>query len=131
MGEVVQIKPALILLGADHAPHLFGKPRLPIRGETHHLVLVAILGEAEELRKRGIENAQRMREGNGAPHFYLIALPYAPHHAAEITEAVDGDDGGLLKGRCEECAGEVRPVVLDEVHLPRIRVAQFPLPRAP
>src|ERR1700730_4748499 len=60
-----------------------------------------------------------MWEGDGASHLYLIVLPDAPHHAAEITETVDRDDGSLLKGRCEKRTGEVRPVMLYEVQLPR------------
>src|SRR2546425_10928650 len=111
---------ALISLRADHAPFSFGKPGLPVGGKAHHLVLVTVLWEAEKLRERGIENAQRMREGDGTSHLYLISLPHAPHPAAEITEAVNGDDGGLLKGRREERAGQVGPVMLDEVHLARL-----------
>src|ERR1700720_1415785 len=102
MSKVIQSQPALIVLCADHAPYLCGKPRLPICGEAHHLVLVAVLGETEELSKRGIKDAKRMREGDGAAYLYLIVLPHAPHHAAEITEAIDRDNGRLLKGRREE-----------------------------
>src|ERR1700736_4472957 len=61
-----------------------------------------------------------MREGDRASHVYLIVLSHAPHHAAEISEAVDRDDGRLLKGRREERAGQVCPVMLDEVDLPRL-----------
>src|SRR6266487_3739502 len=120
MREVIQIQPALIFLSAEHASDLFGKPGLPIGGEAHHLVLVSVLGEAQELREGRIENAQRMRERDGASYLYLISLPQSPHHTAEIAESVDGDDSGFLKGRCEECAGKVRTVMLDEVHLPRL-----------
>src|SRR5262249_36511689 len=97
MGEVIQIEPALIILGTDDVPQLFSKARLAIGGEAHHLVFVAIFGKTEELREGGIEDAQRMREGAGPSYFDLISLSDAPHHAAEIPEAVDGDDCGLLK----------------------------------
>ena len=60
---------------------------------------------------------ERMREGNGAAHVDVVALPDAPHHAAEIAEAVDRDDRGLLERRGEEGAGQMRAMVLDEVNL--------------
>src|SRR5882762_10029204 len=97
MCEVVQIQPTLISLGADHAPHLFGKPWLAIGRESHHLVLVAVLGKTKELRERGIENAKRMREGDRASYFYLVPLPHSPHRAAGITEAVNRYNRCLLK----------------------------------
>src|ERR1035438_9385414 len=104
----------LISLRADHTPHLCSEPRLAVSRETHHLVFVAVFGEAEELRERSIENAERMRERDGASHFNLIALPHSPHHATEVTETVYGNDGGLFKGRCKERARQVRTVMLDE-----------------
>src|SRR5215469_4886593 len=58
-----------------------------------------------------------MRERYGSPNFDLAALSYTPHHATEIAEAVDRDDGGLVKWRREEGAGEMRTMMLDEVNL--------------
>src|SRR4029077_5093009 len=115
VGEVVQIEPTLILLRPGYPTNLFGKARLAVGGEPHHLVFVPVFWEAEELRKCGIENAQRMREGNRPSDFYSIPSSYTPHHTAEIAEAVDGDDGGLLKRRREECAGEMRPMMFHKM----------------
>src|ERR1700745_2875728 len=57
-----------------------------------------------------------MRKGDGTSYVYLIRLPHAPHHATKITEAIDGDDSSFFKRRREKCTGQVRPVMLDEVH---------------
>src|SRR5688572_12480344 len=38
--------------------------RLAVRSEPHHLVLIAVFPEAQILRNRRIEEAQRMREGD-------------------------------------------------------------------
>ena len=78
MCEVVQIQAALISLGADQAPHLFGKARLAISGEAHHLVFVAVLGKAEKLRKSGVEKAQRVRESDGAVDIEVVAFADCP-----------------------------------------------------
>src|SRR5580704_12036856 len=118
MGKVIEIQPTLISVGPNHAPHQFGKPGLAISREAHHLIFVAELGKTKELRERGVEDAQRVREGDRSSYLYLIVHPHSPHYAAEITETVDGDDCGLLKRRSEERAGKMRPVMLDKMYLP-------------
>src|SRR5215472_17698614 len=61
-----------------------------------------------------------MREGDRAPDLDLIAFPHTPHHTAEIAESVDRDDGSFLKGRCKKCAGHMRAMMFDEMHLLRL-----------
>ena len=54
---------------------------------------------------------------NCAFHVNLVAAPDAPHDAAEIPEAVNGDHSGFIEWRAKEGAGKMRPVMLDKVNL--------------
>jgi hypothetical protein len=56
-----------------------------------------------------------MRETHRAANFDAIAAPDTPHGAAEIAEAVNGDDGGFVERRNKKAAGEMRAVVLHEM----------------
>ncbi len=67
MQEVVEVQPDLVFFGADQFARLLGKSRLAVRGEAHHLVFVAVLGEAQKLRERRVEQSQRMRETERRP----------------------------------------------------------------
>jgi hypothetical protein len=101
MGEVVEVEPALNVvthdLGSNDLAYSIREARLPVGGEAHHFVLVAVLRKAEELRERGIEDAEGVRKQDGALDLDLVALADAPHDAAEVAETVDGDDGGVLE----------------------------------
>ena len=113
--EVVEVEADLVAFDADDVADLRGEARLAVGRQAHHLVFVAVLREAEELRERGVEQAQRMRELDAAAHVDVVAAADAPHHAAEVAEPVDGDDRGFVERRGEEGAGQMRAMVLDEV----------------
>jgi len=115
MGEVTEVEADLIVIGTDDVADLLEEARLAVSGESHHFVLVAILGESEELGEGGVEEAEGVREADGAAHVDVIAAADDPHDAAEVAEAIDGDDGGLIERRTEEGAGEVGAVMLDEM----------------
>lgn len=115
MGEVTEVEADLIVMSADDVADLLEESRLAVSGESHHLVLVAILGEAEELGEGGVEETEGVREADGAADVDVVAAADAPHDAAEVAEAIDGDDGGLIERRTEEGAGEVGAVMLDEM----------------
>jgi len=66
------------------------------------------------------------REGNRATYLDLIRPPHPPHHAAEITETVNGNDGSLLKGRGEECARQMRAMMLDKVNRSALALTESP-----
>src|SRR5216684_6658094 len=87
-----------------------------IGGQAHHLVLVAVLHEAEILGDGEIEHPERMREVHATEHVEAIAVARAPGGAHEIAEAVDGAHGRLLPRRDEEGAREVGGMMLDPVH---------------
>jgi len=117
MREVVEVEPALALLGSNDLAHTIREARLAVCGQTHHFVFIAVLGETEELRERCVKDPEGVGKQDGALDPDLAALAEAPHDAAEVAEPVNGDDGGVLEGRCEEGAGEAGAVVLDEVEV--------------
>ena len=88
-----------------------------VRREPHHLVLVAIVGKAEILGQRLIEDAERMREIDAAVDTDVAALARSPGGAGEIAEAVDRDDHRLVERRDVKGRGEMREVMLDVMHL--------------
>ena len=52
---------------------------------------------------------------HGALHLDLVALADAPYDAAEVAEAVYGNDSGVFEGGGEEGARQVRAVMLHEM----------------
>src|SRR3989440_2996377 len=113
--EVEAEAPALVR--AYDLAELFDEARLAVGRESHHLPLVAVVREAEELRSRRVEYASRVRVLHLAEHFNFVALSYAPHRRDEVAEAVNREQGGSLEGRDVEGAGEVCAVMLDVVEL--------------
>ena len=89
--------------------------RLAVGRQAHHLVFVAVLREAEELRERGVEQAERVRELDAAADVDVVAAADAPHDAAEVAEPVDRDDRRFVERRGEERAGQMGAMVLDEM----------------
>src|SRR5438105_2485420 len=56
-----------------------------------------------------------MRELHAPTDVDMVSAADAPHDAAEIAEAVNRDDGGLVEGRREKRAGEMGAMMLDEM----------------
>ena len=95
-----------------HGGHL---GRLAVGGEAHDLVLIAIVGKAQELRHRLVEEAERVGKEDAAADVDPGAAAGAPHGAGEVAEAVDREHGRALEGGDVEGAGEVGEMVLDVV----------------
>ena len=72
--------------------------------------------EADELRHRLVEHAERMREVDAAVDGERAALAQAPGRRGEIAEAVDRNGHRLVVGRHQEGRGEMAEMVLDGVH---------------
>src|SRR5271165_6500145 len=104
-------------VGVNNFSEFVEVSRLAVRGEAHHFVFVAEFPEAEVLRNRGVIHAERMRKGNGPIDMHAIAAAGTPHGAGEISKAVSGKQRGFIEWRYEECAGEMRLVMLDAVIL--------------
>ena len=89
VAEIAQIEgEAAVVLEPDDLLHLLDVARLAIGREAHHLVLVAVVREADELRHRLVEDAQRMREVDAAVDRDLAALAQTPGRRGKIAEAV-------------------------------------------
>jgi hypothetical protein len=97
MNEVVEVEADLIAFDAHDVADQSGKARFAVRRQTHHLVFVAVLREAEQLRERRVEQAKRMREADAAADVDPTSPPHAPHDAAEVAKAIDGDDRRLVE----------------------------------
>ena len=93
------------------------KFRLAVRGQAHHFVFVAKFPEADVLRQRGVIHAERMRKSDFAEGLHARAFAERPHGTGKIAETVGGKDGGVLKGRDEIGAGEMRGVMFDAMEL--------------
>jgi hypothetical protein len=62
---------------------------LAVGRETHHLELVAVLGEAEVLRDRRVQEPHRVREFDPVADRDGVGASDAPHRADEIAEPVN------------------------------------------
>ena len=60
--EVVQVELVAEAVAPDDPAELVQVARLAVGGEAHHLVLVAVLGEAEVLRDGRVVDAEGVRE---------------------------------------------------------------------
>src|SRR6266702_889496 len=117
VAEVAEVETECpVVLQADEPPEGRREVGGAVGGQAHHLVLVAVLHEAEILRDGEIEHSERMREMHATEDVETIAVARAPGGAHEIAEAVDGAHGRFLPRRDEEGAREVGGVVLDPVH---------------
>jgi hypothetical protein len=102
-----------VVLETHDLLHLVDEARLAVGREPHHLVFVAIVREADELRHRLVEHAERMREVDAALDRELAALAQTPGGRREVAEAVDRHRHGLVVGRHQERRGEMTEMMLD------------------
>ena len=118
MAEVAQVElEGAVVLELHDLPHRVDEARLAVGREPHHLVLVAVVREAEILRQRLVEDAERMREVDAAVDREMRRPRPTPQRALrEVAEAVDRDADRLVEGRDEEGRGQMREVMLDGVH---------------
>jgi hypothetical protein len=116
MAEIIETQTKLpVFFGADDLAKLVDEAWPPIRRETHHLSLVAVMWKAEKLRRRGVNDAGRVWIFNLAQHVDRIIFTHSPHRRDEVTEAVDRQEGRAFKRRNEEAAREMRAMVFDVV----------------
>jgi hypothetical protein len=99
-------------------PHAIDVRGLAIRRQPHHLEFIAVFPEAEELRQREIQQAERMRIEDAAIDSERAAGGASPRRAHEIAEAVNRAHCRLVERADERGARQVRGVMLDETRLP-------------
>ena len=98
MAEVAQIQLELpIVRNLNQPAHLSDELRLPIRRQSHHLVFIAVMGEANELCDCRIKDSERVREVNTVLYFYPVSSTEPERSAGKITKAINGQAGCLLE----------------------------------
>src|ERR1700754_809966 len=114
MAEIieVQFKPT-IGVRPDCLPHFFQEPRSAIGRKPHDLVFVAVIRKAEILRKRLIENAERMGKQDAALLVNTASLADAPDRTGKVSESVNRDDSCAVERRYVKGGGEMRDMMLD------------------
>ena len=115
IGEIELVCP--VGLKPHDLAHGIHERRLAVGRKAHDLVLVAIVGKAQILRQRLVEDAERMRKIHPPVDGDVLALADAPGGAGEIAEPVDRNDDGLLERRDMKGRGKMREMMLDLVHL--------------
>src|SRR5438045_7316502 len=100
MAEVAQVQLELsIVCNLDQPAHLPDKLRLAIRRQSHHLIFVTVMGEANELGNRRKKNSERVREINAVLYLYPISMAESESGAGKIAKAIDKQADCFLKTR--------------------------------
>ena len=104
-------------VGLQHLAELVQVLGFAVRGQPHHLVLVAKLPEPQVLGERGVVHANGMGKGNTAQNAHLVALAHPPHATGKVAQPIQGKERGFLEGGHEEGTRQVGAVVLYAVNL--------------
>ena len=125
MPEAVEVQPkAPALLQRHDLAHRVEIRRLAVRRQSHHLVFVAVVRKAEELRDRLVEDAERVRKIDALLDLDRGAAAHAPRRAGEVAEAVDGNDHRLRERRPVKGGRQMREVVLHRMRLAPERLSR-------
>src|ERR1700730_1126407 len=87
----------------------------PIRSEPHDFAFVSVVWKSQKLRRRGIDDACRMRIFHGAQNLDTVPIPAAPHRAEEVSKSVNREDRSAVEARYQETTGHMGLVVFDVV----------------
>ena len=109
---------APIVIERHDLSQLVQKSRLPIGRQPHDLVLVTVVGKAQILGHRLVEDAKRVRKVDPPFDVDRVVATHAPSGTGEIAKTVDGHNRGLAEGRDEKARSQVGEVVLDPMQLP-------------
>ena len=89
-------------------------PRRAVRREPHDLVLAGIHLEPRVIRKRRVQQAERVRKVDLATHFQRVAAPRRERRRGPFAHAVHRQNRRLVEGRREERARGVAQVMFRE-----------------
>ena len=119
MTKVIEVQSKLtVLFGADDFCETRSMKRgLTVRRKAHHLAFVAVVGKAEKLRRRGVDDAGRVRILHLAQYIDRVPFSRCPHRRDEIAKAVDRKQCGFFKRRHEERTREMRAMMFDVMKL--------------
>ena len=96
--EVVEVQLETIALGRNELAHLRDQRGFSVGRETHHLVFVAILREAQIQRERVVKKSERMRIMDAEKRRDLIPFSRCEHRAHEVAHSIDGKNRSAIKG---------------------------------
>ena len=111
MREVVQFELECVVLRTDQPPEKFRKFRFSVRSQSHDLVFVSIMGEAEIHRYRRVQKAERMRKENAIELAPRGSRAVRRERAGEVSHAVNRENRRVVKGGDEKSGGQVRLVM--------------------
>ena len=89
---------------SNDTPTFVEEGGLAVGGQTHHLVFVTKLPEAEILSEGRVIDSQRMRERYLAQRAYSRSFANAAHEACEVTQSVCGEHCRPIEWRDKKCA---------------------------
>src|SRR5262245_22793522 len=104
-----------------HSIHEF---RLAVGCETHDLVFVNVMREAEILRQRLIQDAQRVWTVDPSIHRQSRPLAGTPGSAGKIAEAIDRNNDSFLEWRNMKGRRKMCQMMFNMVHLACERLAR-------
>src|SRR5262252_1329636 len=104
-----------------------GVARGSVRRETHQLVFATVDAEPAIVRKRRVQEPERMREMLLLEHGEAIALAAGQAGSRPFTHAVQRQYRRLFKWRWEERAGRMRFMMLREYIALAVGVVESPI----
>src|SRR5580693_6954782 len=111
----IEGKPTIVF-EVDDLAHLRQTSRSAIGGEPHHFVFVAVIGEAEELRQRLVEDPKRVGEKDPFFEGDRAAAADPPGGTRKVPKAVDGGHRRFAKRRDKKARSEMSEMVLNAVN---------------
>src|SRR6267143_1309106 len=98
--KIVQVQPKLSLLfSPNDVAKLPDELRPPIGRQPHYLSFIAIMRKTEELRRRRVDNPERVRIFNLAQYFDRVPFSNRPHRRNEIAKAVEREQRRTFEWR--------------------------------
>ena len=114
MAEVAQVQLELsIVRNLDQPAHLPDELRLAIRRQSHHLVFVTVMGEADELRNCRIKDSERMREINTSCISIPLARPSPNAVLAKSPKPSTDKQAASSKPETRKAEAKMRVMMLD------------------
>ena len=114
IGEIELVSP--IRLKPHDLAHGIHECRLPIGRQAHDLVLVTVVGEAQILGQRLVEDPKRMREIHPPVDGDGFSPADTPCSAGEVADTIDRDHHSLFERRHMEGRRKMGKMMLDPMH---------------
>src|SRR5438132_4983826 len=114
VAKIIQVQPKLpLLFSPNEVAKLSDESGTPIRRQPHHLSFIAIMRETEKLRRRRVDNPERVRIFNLAQDLDRVPFSDSPHRRNEIAKAVERKQRRAFEWRNEERTSQMPPMMLN------------------